>query len=126
MTASKPRGRRIAATDTPQVTASEAKNSFGRVLDRVAREGPVAITRHEKPFAVLVPIDEYRALVGAQTVSLDSLSEEFDALFARMQQPGQVTAMQRAFAATPRELGRAAVKEAAPARKTVRARRGRG
>jgi prevent-host-death family protein len=116
----------LSALDAPSVTASEAKNSFGQMLDRVAREGPLAITRHEKPLAVLVPIDEYRALVGAQTVSLDSLSAEFDALLARMQQPGQVTAMQRAFASTPRELGRAAVKEATPARKTVRARRGRG
>ena len=120
------RQRPLPALDAPRVSASEAKNSFGQMLDRVAREGPLAITRHEKPFAVLVPIDEYRALVGAQTVSLDSLSAEFDALLERMQQPGQVTAMQRAFASTPRELGRAAVKEAGPARKTVRARRGRG
>ena len=120
------RQRPIPALDVPSVTASEAKNSFGQMLNRVAREGALAITRHERPFAVLVPIDEYRALIGAQTVSLGSLSAEFDALFARMQQPGQVTAMQRAFASTPRELGRAAINEAAPARKIVRARRGRG
>ena len=100
--------------DAPQVSASEAKNSFGRILDRVAREGRVAITKHDQPCAVLISIDEYRALVGAEAVTLDTLSDEFDALFERMQEPGVAAAMQKAFALTPAQLGRAAIKEAAP------------
>lgn len=97
----------------PQISASAAKNSFGRILDRVAREGRLAITKHDEPCAVLISIDEYRALVGAQAVTLDTLSEEFDALFERMQKPGAAAAMQKAFALTPAQLGRAAVKDAA-------------
>ena len=49
--------------DAPRVSASDAKNSFGRILDRVAREGRVAITKHDEPCAMLISIDEYRSLV---------------------------------------------------------------
>jgi len=98
--------------DAPQISASVVKNTFGRVLDRVAREGRLVITKHDEPCAALISIDEYRTLVGAEEVSLDTLSAQFDALFERMQQPGAVTAMQKAFAMTPAELGRVAVKDA--------------
>src|SRR5437868_2178018 len=91
-------GSRVALAGAPQVSASTAKNSFGRILDRVAREGRVAITKHDEPCAVLISIDEYRALVGVQAAALDTLSNEFDALFKRMQTPGAEAAMQRAFA----------------------------
>lgn len=37
------------------VTALEAKNRFGRLLERVARGEEIVITRHEKPVARLVP-----------------------------------------------------------------------
>src|SRR4051812_34323631 len=56
--------------DASQVPASVAKNSFGRMLDRVAKEGRLAITKHNEPCAVLISIDEYRALVGAEEVTL--------------------------------------------------------
>lgn len=99
--------------EPPHVSASTAKNAFGRILDRVAREGRLAITKHDRPCAVLISIEEYRALAGAEQVTLDTLSEEFDALFERMQEPGATAAMQSAFALTPAEFGRAAVTNAA-------------
>ncbi len=99
--------------DAPQVSASAAKNSFGRILDRVAKEGRLAITKHDQPCAVLISIEEYRVLVGAEEVTLNTLSDEFDALFERMQEPGAASAMQKAFALTPAQLGRAAVNDAA-------------
>jgi prevent-host-death family protein len=106
------RSARRKPADAPQISASVAKNSFGRVLDRVAREGRLAITKHDEPCAVLISIDEYRALVAAEEATLNTLSGEFDALFARMQQPGTAAAMQKAFAMPPAELGRVAVKDA--------------
>jgi prevent-host-death family protein len=109
------RSRRVKLADAPQISASAAKNGFGRILDRVAREGQVAITKHDKPCAVLISIEEYRTLIGAKEATLNSLTDEFDALFERMQAPGAVAAMQRAFTLTPAQLGRAAVKSAAPA-----------
>ena len=37
------------------VTALEAKNRFGKLLDRVARGEEIVITRHEKAVARIVP-----------------------------------------------------------------------
>lgn len=112
--------------DASQVSASVAKNGFGRVLDRVAREGRLAITKHDEPCAVLISIEEYRSLVGAKEVTLKSLSDEFDALFERMQEPGAVAAMQKAFTLTPAQLGRAATRSAAGRTSGKGARRARG
>jgi len=39
------------------VTALEAKNRFGKLLDRVARGEEVVVTRHDKPVARMVPAD---------------------------------------------------------------------
>ena len=101
-----PRGEMI---EPPEVSASDAKNGFGRILERVAREGGVTITRRHEPVAVVIPIETYRRLAAAEAGSLETLSGEFDALLARMQAPGAGEAMQRAFEMMPEELGRAAV-----------------
>lgn len=37
------------------VTALEAKNRLGKLLDRVARGEEIVITRHDKPVARMVP-----------------------------------------------------------------------
>lgn len=120
------RSRRGELADAPQISASAAKNGFGRVLDRVAREGRLAITKHDEPCAVLISMDEYRSLVGAKEAMLKSLSDEFDALFERMQTPGVVAAMQKAFAMTPAELGRAAARSASGRASGKGTRRARG
>ena len=101
-----PRGEMI---EPPEVSASDAKNGFGRILERVAREGGVTITRRHEPVAVVIPIETYRRLAAAKAGSLETLSAEFDALLARMQAPGVGEAMERAFEMMPEELGRAAV-----------------
>lgn len=43
------------------ISASEAKQSFASVLERVARE-PVIIQRHSRDVAVMLSMDEYRRL----------------------------------------------------------------
>ncbi|MBK7792188.1 MAG: type II toxin-antitoxin system prevent-host-death family antitoxin [Betaproteobacteria bacterium] len=111
------RGELIVPTE---VSASDAKNGFGRILDRVAADGAVTITRRHKPFAVVIPIETYTRLAGAEAAALDTLSAEFDELLARMQAPGMAEAMQRAFDMAPEDLGRAAVREAASAVATHR------
>ena len=100
------RGELIEATE---VSASDAKNSFGRVLERVARDGGITITRRSEPIAVIIPVEAYARLAGNEAGVLDTLSAEFDALLARMQAPEMAKAMQRAFDMTPQQLGRAAV-----------------
>lgn len=103
------RNRRGEPIETSSVTATEAKNEFGRVLETAIQGGVVVITKHEAPRAVLIALDEFKALVGARRSRLDTLREEFDALFARMQTREARSGMKAAFDATPVELGKAAV-----------------
>lgn len=97
------RGERIS------VTATEAQNEFGRMLDTVARDRVVVITRHNRPRAVLMSIDRFDALSQADETVLGTLTGEFDALLERLQTPEARAAMQRSFGAAPEELARAAV-----------------
>jgi len=103
------RGTRTALAETTTVTATEAKNEFGRVLETVARGGIVVVTKHHAPKAVVLSIDEFNALSMAGELRLDALSRQFDDLLERMQTPEAGAGMQAAFEASPSRLGRAAV-----------------
>lgn len=112
------RNKRRELVDAPQYTASEAKHKFGQLLDAALRDGPVAITRQHKPLAVLISLDEYRALTQAEDRTLATLSAEFDRRYAAMQSPEAAAAMQRAFDTPAAQLGAfaaASLKKAAPA-----------
>ena len=96
------------------LSATQAKNEFGKVLEKVLQGGRVVITKHDAPKAVLISMEEYQSLASATELQLDSLMEEFDAVLARMQAPKARAAMKRAFGASPKQVGKAA---AASARK---------
>lgn len=93
---------------TVTMTSTEAQNGFGRMLDAVARDKTVLITRHNVTQAVVISAERYRALTQAEAPSLDALTAEFDAMLARMQTPESRAAMREAYGASPEELGRAA------------------
>jgi antitoxin Phd len=103
------RNRRGERVDPSSFTATEAKNEFGRVLELVIQGGVVVITKHQAPKAVLVSLDQFNALANATESKLETLSNEFDALLARMQTPKARAGMKAAFDASPKQLGRAAV-----------------
>jgi antitoxin Phd len=92
-----------------KISATEAKNKLGEVLDSVIQRGMVLITKHETPKAVLLSMEEYGALSSATQTRLDALNGEFDALLARMQTAKARAGMKAAFAASPKQLGKAAV-----------------
>ena len=92
-----------------KISATEAKNKLGEVLDRVIQGGMVLITKHETPKAVLLSMEEYGALSRAAQTRLDTLNDEFDALLARMQTPKARAGMKAAFGASPKRLGKVAV-----------------
>ena len=96
----------------PSVAATQLKNQFGAVLDQALNGGAVAITRHDKPKAVLVSYDEFEALVKARAPSLGDLTAQYDVLLGAMQTPKVKSGMAKAFDATPAQMGRAAVKGA--------------
>src|SRR5512146_1856953 len=98
--------RNTARQDTPQAvqasqsskrssfTATEAKNEFGRLLERAISGDAIVITRHDAPKAVLISIDEYNAMKRSSELHLDELTAEFDAMFDRMQTPKARRAME--------------------------------
>jgi prevent-host-death family protein len=94
------------------VSATDAKNNFGAVLDKVLTHGKVAITKYDEVRAVVLSIREYEALLSKQQDPLSALSQEFDGLVERMQKPAARAAGRALFKATPRELGQAAVTHA--------------
>lgn len=96
--------------DVPQVPATRFKNEFGSMFEQVATGTPVAITRHEKPRAVLISYEEFESLMRARSVGLAELESEFDALLEGMQVPRAKAAMAAAFDAPPGRLARAAMK----------------
>lgn len=95
--------------DMPSISATELKNATADVFEQVATRRAVAITRHEKPRAVLLSVEQYEALAGQRPDWLEKLHEEYRGLLDRMQGPEQRAAAERAFNATPEELGEAAV-----------------
>lgn len=92
-----------------QVSATEAKNKLGELLDSVLRGGLVLISKHETPKAVLLSMEEYDALSSSAQTKLDAMNDEFDALLARMQTAKARAGMHAAFSASPKQLGKAAL-----------------
>lgn len=106
------RNRNGDLVDVPTVAATRFKNEFGAVFEQAALSGAVAITKHNTPKAVLLSVAEFEALTTAREPALDELTERFDELLQRMQQPKAKAALAEAFDAAPAQLGRAAVKSA--------------
>jgi|SRR5579863_1229961 len=99
----------IGRAQASSVTATDAKNEFGRILERVIQGDVMFITRHGAAKAVLMPVEEYTALSRAGEIQLDRMTGEFDALLLRMQTPKSRAGMKAAFRASPKQLGKAAV-----------------
>jgi prevent-host-death family protein len=109
MTLRNHRGEHIAV---PEFSATEAKNSFGKVLDTAISQGMATITKRDRPTAVVLSLDAYQALLDAQHRPLEQLSHEFDTLLQQMQRPKAQDAVLEAFHAAPEALGLAAVQQA--------------
>jgi prevent-host-death family protein len=107
--------------DLTIVAASEIKLRFGALLDSVVHGAPVAISKHDEPKAVLLSMDEFRALAALRQSSLDVMTSEFDELLESMQTKQAKTGIARAFASSPKQLGAAAAAVTSPAVVTSRA-----
>jgi antitoxin Phd len=100
---------RIEPPGATSISATEAKNQFGRILEKAIQGGRVLITKHDVPKAVLISVSDFDALSRADRVRIDTLSGEFDALLGRMQTPAARDGMKSAFDSSPKRLGKAAV-----------------
>ncbi|MBO9513659.1 MAG: hypothetical protein J7549_06025 [Variovorax sp.] len=96
----------------PAVSATKLVAGMQKVTSAVMTHGAVVVTRHDEPAMVLMSIDRYLALEQAAEPDLDALTQQFDDMFARMQGDAAAQAMEDAFAMSPAELGKAAVRAA--------------
>ena len=92
--------------------ASELKNAFKGVFQRVLETGAVSVSRHGKREAVLLSAELYDGLIAdlAERDPLNTLRREYNARFAAVQSDRARAAYEDAFDSSPEELGRAAVK----------------
>lgn len=95
--------------ELPTVTATELKHSTADVLDQVSAGKAIAITRHDKPRAVLISVEKYKELTHGESDWLADLHAEYRGVLDVMQSPEQKAGALRAFNATPDEMGKAAV-----------------
>ena len=98
--------------DPPSFKATEAKNSFGVLMEAAEKNGIVKITKRNTVRAVLLSVEEYDALTARLPDPIAKLQAEFDALLAEMQTPKAKKAARSLFQATPHDLGRAAARAA--------------
>ena len=91
--------------ELPTITASEAKNRFGMVFDQVLTEGPIAVSRHEKPSLVILSVGEFERLKSPESPAIRELDLEYDKWFDDLQGPEARDAMESAFNAMPGQSG---------------------
>jgi len=98
------------------VQATHAKNRFGEILERVRNLGPVFIAKHGKAQAVVLNIESYNTLVrkgrDRHEEHLDTLRDEFDAMYAEMQSRQSRDAVSRLLSAPAEVLNRVSAKRA--------------
>jgi len=98
------------------VNATQAKNQFGEILRRVKEASPVFIEKHGTPLAVVLDVKSYEALMfrtrDAQQMQLDALREEFEAMYARMQEPRSRRAFERLSTMSDDDLNSIAARHA--------------
>jgi len=99
------------------VPATVAKNSFGAILDKAVAGGIVAITKRDKPKAVVLSMEEYQALQSRAANPLQELQSEFESLFGAMQSSRARAAGNKLFGASSQKLGKAALRTDVSARK---------
>jgi antitoxin Phd len=92
------------------VPATEVKNKFANVLETVLKGRPAVITKHGSGKAILISIEQFETVAPSPEAELNSLTAEFDRLLESMQTEKAARAMQTAFDAPPKELGRSAVR----------------
>lgn len=100
--------------DLDSSPASDLKNAFKSVFQQALKTGAVSITRNRKREAILLSAELYDQMVKelAARDPLKVLREEYDARFRSMQTDASQAAYEDAFAASPEELGKAAIDQA--------------
>lgn len=98
------------------VSATEAQNNFGALLQRVAGDEVVYITKYDQPTAVVMSPETYWELISKESEHQGSelldLEGEFDEMLAHMQTAEAASAVDTLFEMDSDELGAAAARAA--------------
>lgn len=106
------RNRNGRVVKMPSYAATDAKNSFGKLMRSVSRRGAIAITHRNEPEAVLLSVDEYQSLLAASRHVLEEIVAEFDAIIEQMQSNEAKRRAESEFEAVPSTLNGAVVRNA--------------
>lgn len=71
-----------------EFSSTSLATGIGAITREVMKRGAAVITKHNEPIMVLVSIERYAELERAAAPDLDALTDQFDAMYARMQAPG--------------------------------------
>jgi prevent-host-death family protein len=97
--------------ELPTVPAADVKKRGWRgLMRRLEREGPLVVTNHDEPEAVIVPVEQYQGLLALadqararDAAALDALRQKFDKRLAALRAPGAGDRL-RALARRPARL----------------------
>jgi len=95
----------------PTVPAADVKKRGWRgLMRRLEQEGPLVVTNHDEPEAVIVPVEEYQSLLAIanqararDAAALDALRRKFDERLAALRARGAGDRL-RALARRPARL----------------------
>lgn len=87
--------------DVEAVSMASAKNSMAEVLNSARENGVVALTKHGKVEAVVIPADVYDDFMRLFGDPLDRMQARFESLLASMQGPKAAAAMDAVFGPVP-------------------------
>lgn len=91
------------------MNATDAKNRFGELLEKVAGNEPVSLMKHGRPAAYVVPPSMYELIahrLRAGDSAVDRLEREFDDLLVHMQAPASVAAVDSLMTVATTDLRR--------------------
>ena len=72
----------------PKFSATSLVNKMSAITKEVMRRGVTVITNHNAPTMVLMSVERYIQLEQASKHNLDGLTDEFNSLYAKMQETG--------------------------------------
>lgn len=70
-----------------KVSSTAAKNDFAEFVHRVERGATLVVMRHDRPAAVMIPLETFESLANVDAQRLDALTARFDAELSAMNAP---------------------------------------
>lgn len=90
-----------------KISATDAKNRFGEVLEKVAADATVSLIKHGKPAAYVISperYERYQRQLQVPAGPIEALQAEFETMVARMQAAPSIEASASLMTLSTQEL----------------------